>query len=181
MKKWHPSYSGQKWQNRSYTKKHCLMNGKALIVFSSIRIPRVSLLKETSHMSGTVDQVWYPKNLDFFKKNSSIFFLILLFTWHKWSTVLSCGQDLNGGWDGDHSCLNQWRKMEYSYQPATSLQTHQSQETGLIRTVLMPACAGIQFSPAWTQRRAFPSDAESGCAKLRLILLKLLYWKMPNL
>lgn len=59
--------------------------------------------------------------------------------------------------------------------------THQSQETGLIRTVLMPACAGIQFSPAWTQRRAFPSDAESGCAKLRLILLKLLYWKMPNL
>lgn len=36
-------------------------------------------------------------------------------------------------------------------------------------------------SPAWTQRRAFPSDADPGCTKLRLVLLKLLYWKMPNL
>ena len=41
--------------NRNYIKKHCLMNIMIAFVFSSLRIPWVSIHHEISHVSWMID------------------------------------------------------------------------------------------------------------------------------
>ena len=41
--------------NRIYIKKHCLMNSMTAFVFSSLRIPWMSIHDDTSHVSRMID------------------------------------------------------------------------------------------------------------------------------